>query len=334
MLRTRALVAASLVVAGLFSASPARADAESDAKDLFARGRDLRAKHDCAAAVGAFRKAYEVFPGGLGSLRNVAECEEELRHPATARRTWLDLRRALVTATDTKYRGWDAQAQAAADRLAPAVAKLTIQIAGARVAVRPGELTVSVNRDPLPVALLGTEIERDPGPFTIAARRTRDGATAIVSLNVQQGESRRVELLLERDEAEPARAEPGADVDPNAARRTIGYVTLGVGVASLLGAGVSLGVRQSALGDVDGACPTHAACPPSLASTVSRGRVASTLVNVLGGLGVVATGAGIALILASPSSREPVPARTAFVLRPMSLGALGAYGATAEWSLP
>ena len=54
------------------------ADAESDAKDLFARGRELRNKGDCANASPLFYKAWRIFPSGLGNLRNYAECEEQL----------------------------------------------------------------------------------------------------------------------------------------------------------------------------------------------------------------------------------------------------------------
>ena len=88
----------------------ARADAVSDAKDLFTRGRELRTQGDCRNAVGVFRKAYELYPEGLGSLRNLAECEESLGHFASSRRAWLDLSRALLTFPDRKYDGWDKDA--------------------------------------------------------------------------------------------------------------------------------------------------------------------------------------------------------------------------------
>jgi hypothetical protein len=108
----------------------ARADAESDAKDLFARGRDLRTKGDCAAAVPLLRKAYKIHPSGLGSLRNVAECEEQLGHHASARRAWLDIKRALVTLPpDAKYDGWDREAETAAARLQPKIATVIVDVA-------------------------------------------------------------------------------------------------------------------------------------------------------------------------------------------------------------
>src|SRR5437867_2115144 len=90
------------------TAPPALASPETDAKDLFARGRELRANNDCGSAAPLFRKAWTVYPQGLGSLRNLAECEEQLGHFASSRRAWLDLKRALITApNDPKYDGWD-----------------------------------------------------------------------------------------------------------------------------------------------------------------------------------------------------------------------------------
>ena len=103
-------LAASLAVGILATsiAPAANASPESEAKDLFARGRDLRATNDCGSAAPLFRKAWTVYPQGLGSLRNLAECEEQLGNFASSRRAWLDLKRALVIApSDPKYEGWD-----------------------------------------------------------------------------------------------------------------------------------------------------------------------------------------------------------------------------------
>ena len=67
----RLLPVLSLVVLGLVGAPRAAwADADSDAQDLFVRGRDLRGKKDCAGAVDLFRKANGLAPQRLGSLRN------------------------------------------------------------------------------------------------------------------------------------------------------------------------------------------------------------------------------------------------------------------------
>ena len=100
----------------------------ADAKDLFTRGRELRVRGDCAQRGRAVRKAYELYPAALGSLRNEAECEESLGRFASARRAWVDLKRALLTNADPKYDGWTQDADQAAARLAPKLATLTIDV--------------------------------------------------------------------------------------------------------------------------------------------------------------------------------------------------------------
>ena len=62
-------------------------------------------------------------------------------------------------------------------------------------------------------------------------------------------------------------------------RRTTAWIALGVGAASLVGAGVSFAVRQSALDTVDSQCSSHSNCDPQLQSTANRGATASTLVD-------------------------------------------------------
>ena len=104
------------------------ADAQSDAKDLFQRGRELRERGDCAGGAPLFRRAWELFPRGLGSLRNLAECERELGHYASSRRAWLDLSRALLVEHDAKYAGWDDDAKRFAAELADKVAVLRIDV--------------------------------------------------------------------------------------------------------------------------------------------------------------------------------------------------------------
>ncbi len=97
-----AVFCGALFAASLSGPTPARADGLADAEDLFRRGRDLRLRGDCASAVPLFKQAFEVYPAGLGSLRNFAECEELLGHLASARQAWLDLRRALLADDDPK----------------------------------------------------------------------------------------------------------------------------------------------------------------------------------------------------------------------------------------
>jgi hypothetical protein len=337
-----------LAVAGaaLTAAGTARADPMADAKDLFTRGRELRTHGDCANAVALFRKAYDLYPAALGSLRNLAECQEALGRYASARRAWVDLKRALLTNADRKYEGWDKDAELAAARLEPMLATLTIDV----VAVTPrGEaasldaVEVTLDGERLAPAQVGTPLERDPGRHVVRIEGERvspqERALDLASGNVERLSIR----VVVRDRVAPTMFPPAGPPGPSPAdrapppgarthetpreaagdsRRTWGWIATGVGAASLVGAGISLAVRQAALADLDGACSSHQRCDPVLAPTVGRGQTASTLVTVFGILGGVGLAGGIVLLATSGGHSS---ARASLVVVPGG-GGVGAAG--------
>jgi len=138
---------------------------EEDSKTFFAQGRKLRADGNCPDAIVAFRRALEAFPQGLGALRNIAECEEQLGQFASARNDWWSLRRAVLQSNEPKYEGWDKDAESAYARLASKVAKLTVRISGEGASAAH----ITIDGKPLDPRLLGVELERDLGLHTIEA---------------------------------------------------------------------------------------------------------------------------------------------------------------------
>lgn len=336
------------LVAALAMAVPAvaQADPAGDAKDLFSRGRDLRAKGDCGGAASLFRKAYEIYPSGLGSLRNLAECEEQLGHFASSRRAWLDLKRGLVTTDDHKYDGWSQDADQAAARLAPKLATVTLDLNLVRPDGSSSDgkgVEVTLDGEVLATALVGTPLERDPGRHVVrvAGQSVHDPQQR--TLDLAAGDAKRVALrvVVTPDKVDPNDAvvpagpagEPVSHVDEGArgraARRTMGWVAIGTGGAFLVGAGISLGVRQSALSDLDKQCPSgYSSCPSStqssVQSTVSKGSTASILFDVLGAVGVVGVVGGLILLAVNG---EPTPAQSGLVVTPT----LGGAAATWRW---
>lgn len=128
--RRSGLVAAvvSLAFAGSTFGRSAEADVAADAKVLFVRARTLRLQGDCSNAVPIFRKAHETYPVALGSLRNLAECEETLGDFASAKSDWLILRHALRTNGNPNYEGWEEDADRGAERAAAKLARLTVDV--------------------------------------------------------------------------------------------------------------------------------------------------------------------------------------------------------------
>jgi hypothetical protein len=304
-LRSLALFTA-LGLASTLSASVAHADPEADAKDLFARARDLRANNDCGSAVPLLRKAWQIYPHGLGSLRNLAECEEQLGHFASSRRAWLDLKRALITAPpDAKYESWDADAEVAAARLKPKVAAFVVDVyvkspEGEALANDKSGVELFVNGETVGTALVGTPLERDPGSYRIRAQAANAAPVEQV-VDLAAGDNPHVTMRL------TVTSKPAPIATSNhSGRRTAGWIVTGVGAAALVGSGITFLLRQSALTDVDKDCPGHQNCRDDLRDTVDNGKTMSTLTSILLPVGAVGVAAGLVLVFTSgPSSAEP-----------------------------
>jgi len=289
----------ALAASTLLVAPRAHADPESDAKDLFERGRELRKAGNCAAAAPLFEKAYAIFPSGLGTLRNAAECEEQLGKWASARRSWLELKRALMFAHDDKYAGWESDADGAAARLAPRVSHLTIEIVGAKETP-----AVTIDGQPLEAQLVGTTLDRDPGRYAIVAHTGTREAHATVDLTT--GESQTVHLDFSAPlAAATVSVHRTGETHHSSGWLTAGWVTLTIGVAGLAGMGVAIGIRQDALSTAQTGCATFPKdCPIAVKPAVDRGQAASTAVTALAIAGGVLAGAGMIMLavgIASPS---------------------------------
>ncbi|EYF03215.1 Hypothetical protein CAP_5719 [Chondromyces apiculatus DSM 436] len=283
---------------------------DSDAQAFFAQGRQLRGEGRCTDAILAFRRAFDLYPQGLGALRNIAECEEELGQFASARVSWWSLRRAALQSNEPKYEGWETDAESAYKRLESKVARLTVHLKG------EGQAQAELNIDgrPLDPRLLGVEIERDVGPHQLTL--TYGGAAPVVRhIELTAGEREAVTLDIPRPVAvtqTPTVKKPGGDEDEPAkgskAMRIAGIAAMSVGGASAVGAVVSVLLRNAALGEIEETCPDYQGCNPSLESTESRGRTAATLVNVFGAVAIVGVGVGVPLfVLGSRSSSPSAP---------------------------
>jgi hypothetical protein len=308
----RSSVWAAALLLGLSSA-PAAAG-EEDAKSMFAAGRALRAQGKCEDAILQFRRALELHPEGLGSLRNIAECEEQLGKFAAARRDWWDLRRAVLQTNEPKYNGWDKDAEAAYTRLGSKVARVTVKLAGEQL----DRVRVSMDGKPLDPRLVGVELERDLGAHTIEA--FYGGAAPVMErIELDEGERELVTLNIPVPPKQPAvgaaPAGPPAD-EGSPGMRTAGVIALGVGAAAAIGTLVTVIMRQAAIAEVEKNCPGWSSgdeqcnalndtAATAAKDAQSRGDTASLLVNVFGGVAIAGLGVGLTLVIAGSSSDAP-----------------------------
>ncbi|MFO0611161.1 MAG: tetratricopeptide repeat protein [Polyangiaceae bacterium] len=276
---------------------------EPESKTLFAEGRKLREENKCAEAIIVFRRALDTYPEGLGSLRNIAECETELGLFASARRDWNDLRVAVLQSRSPKYEGWDADAATAKAALDTRVGYVTVQINGER----PEGTRIQLNGKTFDPRLIGVELEQDNGALTLEVHY---GAATPLSATTVIKEASHEKLVIDIPKgAVGTTPVPGAQDTSRAATArgmTIGGgIALGLGGLAAVGLGVSIGIRQDALSGAEAACPD----PTKLCTDtddVTRGTTASTLINVFAVSAAVCVGVGLTLVLAAPSDTTPV----------------------------
>ncbi len=285
-------LAAFVSVLTLWGVRPALAQTD-DAKTLFAEGRRLRAEGKCAEAIDAFRRALEAWPEGLGSLRNIAQCEETLGRYASARRTLWDLRREALKSDDPKYDGWEQEAEAAHARLEAVVPRLTIRLRGATA----DEVAVRIDGRELASRLVGVALERDVGTHRVEAWHGGD-KLVVRDVLLDAGQNEEVTLAVTLPAKSPTTAPAAASARSPSRLMIAGFVVAGVGVLGAVGAVVAGVVRAGAIDDLEAGCPAYPTCPPSQEGTLERGRTATTLVNVLAIVGGLGVGGGVAMIIA------------------------------------
>ena len=298
MKSTDLLVRSALLGALLFASSPALAE-NPQSETFFAEGRKLRMAGDCASAIVAFRRSFELSPERIGSLRNIAECERELKRYASSRRSYWDLRRAAMKSADPNYQGWDKDAEKAYDEMTSTVSRLTLKVAG-----KVEGATITIDGLVLDPRLVGVELEEDMGLHTIET--AYGGVVPIVEkITLAEGERRTLTIRIPEGASKSS--------DGKSALFTAGIAGLAVGAAGFIGMGIAAGIRNDTLQKITGECPELQGCPASLAGDLDRGRAATAAANVLGGVGAVGIVAGGSLLLASrliggPSAK---PAATA-----------------------
>jgi hypothetical protein len=178
-------------------------------------------------------------------------------------------------------------------------------------------------------AQIGSEISADPGPHVIAGT-VPDGRRFMQTIALAEGETKRVELNAPDDPAtapdvEPPPAGPSQPApvpqEPTEAARPGGsalpWVIGGIGVASLALSGVFHAQQSSAKRELEAGC-LGKTCPDTLQETQSRGETYATLTNVTLGVGVVAIGVAVVMLIAGRSPRPEAQAGWTIAVRPQA----------------
>jgi len=248
-------LAVSLLVATL--GLLARAQTTDDPEALFAQGRQLAVAKRCDQALPLFRRSHAAAPA-VGTLLNIAACDETLGRTASAKRA-LERARDLANELDDGARSRYAQKRLDA---------LRAKLSRLRVVVRsPSDgLSLTLDGAPLPAAQWGRAVALDPGRHEVVARA--EGYHDYEAEVVLEDPGTTLQLEVPALTSSTAPAPPAAIVirregGLGEAPRIAGWTVGGVGIAAL-GVGSGLMLRaQLIVNEAEPYCPDRDnACLP------------------------------------------------------------------------
>ncbi len=302
------------------------------AADAFADGDADRAAARAAATEGlrAFQEGRfqdavdlcsraEVLMHAPTHLLLVARAQAKLGHLVEAQEAYFRIKREHL-ASDAPRAFVDAQASANEEQaaLAPRVPTLKVNLEGASAK----DVTLTVDGQSVPSALIGLARPINPGQHTLAARApTAESDPANVM--VPEGASQSITLTLHPVAAGatsvaattgPEPAPPAAETpEPSGgggALRVGGWIGVGVGAAGAIVGTLFVMKNHSDLNDANALCGAKG-CPLSkhdqIQSLDSSASSAATLAWVSYGVGAVGLGAGVVMLVMSKGKSAPPP---------------------------
>lgn len=294
-----AAIASALTLAGTASAQSAAPSRASEAESLFREGRTLLAAGELAPACAKFAESEKLDPAP-GTLLSLADCEERTMSFLKAREHY-QLAASGFLKTDPRRAFAAGRAQALDGRLAHVVLRLPPDA--------PPETNVRLGGVVVPRSELGTSTAIDPGELhvKVSAPGHKDNTLTIA---FAEGETKDVACDLG-----PAGASLASDADAGAGlastQRTVAFVLLGVGAASIVVGGVAGVLAISKANTVKDHCDASYQCDQVGLDAAESGRLLSPVSTITLVAGAAVAAAGVYFYFAS--SRAQSGPRTALL---------------------
>lgn len=342
--RTR-IVALKLSITGVVAgavgllAQEACAQTATTAADDVLR-RDLISQAEAARSSGNHELAYDL-AARAAQLRASASLSMMLAQEASALGHVVDAldaaRRCVADATaDSTLRHRDRIRRVCADlvtELEPQIARLLLRVP----ADAPG-VVVEVRQRAIPSAVWGVPFAVDVGEVAVRAR-TSDGRVFSETISITAGQraeleivfpsispehSRSPEVATNRSETEQPRTHSQDTAPPSSGIGAGPFLLLGLGAASLAGAGVLWMQHGSAISERDGVC-NPSGCLPSAIDANESAQTLTTATNVslaIGGAALIAGGTWLAIRLAQrgSSTHQDRPNHASLLMMPGLIG--------------
>ncbi len=184
--------------------------------------------------------------------------------------------------------------------------------------------TVQIDNSPVSSADLGKPVERNPGDLVVTAKA--DGFEPFKqTVSLPEGASKTVEISLDPS-APAAKAEPvKVSTNDGRTRKTLAYVSLGVGgVGAIVGTVFGLSAK-STRNDLRSSCANDV-CAEDQRETYDKGKqqaMFSTIGFITAGVGI---GLGTVLLLTAPKKSEEADAPKASITPYVGPANIGVYG--------
>lgn len=265
------------------------------AEELFRQGRAASEKQDFNTACAKFRESNRLDPA-VGTVFNIADCEEKLGRLATSWTLFQEVAQRLPAADNRR-----AIAEQRASKLEPRVPKLSIRLA------HSDHAGVTVRRDgvSLGTASLDTALPVDPGDHVVIVEAP--GARA-AEFHARVGEGEHAVLDVAMGEALAASEQPGTGsrtrgATSSGSNHTAAYVVGGVGVAGLVTGAIAGVLVLTKKSTVNSDCVAKQ-CSAAGLDAANAGKTLGVVTTIGLVTGAVGLGAATYLFVSAPSPAE------------------------------
>jgi hypothetical protein len=273
----------------------------TEARGKFQQAVELEQANDWGGALRLFREVGQVRMTPQVRF-HIGVCEENLGRLAVALGSYeLALRDAEAVGGDFR----DEVTQKVESLRARIPKIVLVRGSGAEAAI------IELDGVALGAASIGVELPVDPGPHAVTARApgfspfettvdAAEGARANVEIELTRTPSREPSLA---PQSAPSTAEPRRS-------RVLPYALGAGGAASLVASGIFLILQNGKVSELEDVCgPNKNQCPESSRSAYDSAKTYNTLSRITLGVGLVAIGTAVTLIVTEPKPKPPASAR-------------------------
>lgn len=283
-----------LVLLGWAGSSVAQPRDAAAAEALFRQGREAADSGDFATACEKFKESNRLDPA-VGTVFNIADCEERLGRLATAWQLFQEVAQRLPPGDDRQ-----GIAKGRARALEPRLPKLAVRLS----ATAPAGTLVQRDGVELGAASLETALPVDPGPHQVSAGAPGH-QTRVFDVVLREAESKSLDVEPGSKVSGSVVTDASGDAAPSSNQRSVGYVVGGIGLAGLVVGTVAGVMVLERKGTVDDNCDAAKHCNQEGFDAAESGRTLGVVTTTGLVVGAVGVGLGAYLILSSPKERGP-----------------------------